>query len=102
MAVEHEPGMCPRSPESQPFPGLHQKQCGQQGEGDDPAPLLCAGEASPGVLRPDVESSVQEDLMELIQRRATQVTQGMESLPCVDRLRELGCSAWRRKGSREI
>jgi len=26
----------------------------------DPAPLLCAGEASPGELCPDVESSVQE------------------------------------------
>jgi len=30
------------------------------GWGSDPAPVLCAGEASPGVLRPDVESSVQE------------------------------------------
>ena len=52
--------MCPHSPESQPYAGLHQKQRGQQGEGGDPAPLLCAGEASPGVLHPDVESSVQE------------------------------------------
>ena len=34
--------------------------CGQQGEGGDPAPLNCVGETSPGVLRPDVESSVQE------------------------------------------
>jgi len=30
---------------------------GQEG---DPAPLLCAGETSPGVLCPDVESSAQE------------------------------------------
>lgn len=29
--------MCSSSPESQPCTGLHQKQCGQQGEGGDPA-----------------------------------------------------------------
>jgi len=52
--------MCPHSPEGQPYPGLNQKKCGQQGEGFDPASLLYTGEASPGVLHPDVESSVQE------------------------------------------
>ena len=36
------------------------EQHGLQGEGGDPAPLLSAGEASPGVLCPDVKSSVQE------------------------------------------
>ena len=32
----------------------------KQVKGGDPAPLLCAGEISPGVLCPDEESSVQE------------------------------------------
>jgi len=40
--------------------GLHHKKCGLQLEEDDHGPLLCAGEASPGVLSPDVESSVQK------------------------------------------
>ena len=52
--------MCSHSSESHPDPGLHQKQHGQQGEGGDPAPLLCAGEASPRVLCAYVEPSVQE------------------------------------------
>ena len=52
--------MCSRSPESQPNPGLHQKKRGQQGKEGDPAPLLCAGEATREVLHSDVESSVQE------------------------------------------
>lgn len=58
MAAGHEPAMCPRNPESQLYPGLHQKQCGQQGDGGDPASLLCTGEASTGVLCPDVQSSI--------------------------------------------
>ena len=60
MATSREPAACPHSPESQLYAGLHPKQRGQQGEGGDPAPLLCAGETSPGVLCPDVEFLVQE------------------------------------------
>jgi len=33
---------------------------GQRGKGDDPASLFCTGEASPGLLCPDVESLAQE------------------------------------------
>ena len=51
--------VCPCSPESQLYPGLHQKKCGQQDDGRDLAPLLCTGETSPGVLHPDVEYSEQ-------------------------------------------
>ncbi|KAK4818961.1 LOW QUALITY PROTEIN: hypothetical protein QYF61_022628 [Mycteria americana] len=52
--------MCAHSPESQPYPGLHQKKRGQQVEGGDSAPLLCSGETPPGVLRPALEPSAQE------------------------------------------
>jgi len=66
----HEPAVCPRSTESQLYPGLHQKKRSWQVEGGDTAPLLCSGVTSPGVLHPDVESSVQErcDLLECVQR----------------------------------
>jgi len=53
--------MCPHSPEYHPDPGLHEKNCGQQGKVGDPAPLLCAGDTSPGILCPDVESSEQKN-----------------------------------------
>ena len=47
----------PYSSESQLYSGLHQKKHGQQGKGGDPAPPLCAGEASPGVVHPNVHVS---------------------------------------------
>jgi len=58
--AEHEPATCPCNLEGQPYPGLHQKQHGQEVEGGDPTALLCAGEILSAVLCPDVESSVQE------------------------------------------
>ena len=56
----HEPAMCPSSPESQLYPELHKKKCGQQGQRGDPAPLLYTIETSSGVLCPDVEFSVMD------------------------------------------
>jgi len=50
----------PHSPEHQPYHGLHQKKRDQHVKGGDPAPILCAGEASTGELHLVVESSVQE------------------------------------------
>jgi len=52
--------MCARSPEGQPYPGLHQKQRGQQVEGGDSAPLLCSGDTPSGVLCPVLGPSAQE------------------------------------------
>lgn len=42
------------------------------------------------------------DLLEWIQRRPTEVIRWMESLLDEERMRELGCFAWRRESSREI
>ena len=55
-----EPTMCAHSPEGQPYPGLHQKQHGQQVERGDSALLRCSGETPPGVLNPALEPSAQE------------------------------------------
>ena len=52
--------MCPRSPEGEPYPGLHPQQRGQQVEGGDSAPLLCSVETPPGVLHPALRHSAQE------------------------------------------
>ena len=82
----HDPAMCPHSSQSQLYPELHQKKRGQHVKGGDPAPLLCTGEASPGVLHPDVEFSVEErhgpvrvhpeDGHKNYQRDATPILQG--------------------------
>jgi len=47
----------PRKP---PYPGLHQKKCGQQVKGSDFAPLLWSGKTPPGVLCPGLELPEQE------------------------------------------
>ena len=58
--VDHEPAVCPGCQESQWDPGVHQEECGQQGEGGSPPPLLCPGEAPSAVLCPVLGSPVQE------------------------------------------
>jgi len=83
--------MSPFSLESQLYLGMHQKKHGQQVEGDDPAPLLCSGDASPGVLHPDVESSVQERHRPVGARpeEDNKMNRRMEHLSYKDRLKEL-------------
>jgi len=53
------------STESQPYPGLHPKQCAQQVREEICTSALCC-ETSPGALHPDVESSAQKRLLECI------------------------------------
>jgi len=55
-----EPAMCPRSPESQLFPGLNQKKHGQQGKGGDSAPLLCSHETPHGIQTLSVGPTTRE------------------------------------------
>ena len=37
MAAGHEPAMRLHCPDSQLYPGLHKRKCGQQSKGGDPA-----------------------------------------------------------------
>jgi len=88
----HVSTVYPCSPESQLYLGLHQKKHGQQVEGGDPAPLLCTGEASPGVLCPDVVPSVKERYrpVGVGPEKGHKKDPQTEHLSYEDRLRDLG------------
>ena len=92
--------MCPGSPESQPYPGLHQKQHGQLVR--EVILSLCSA-----LVRPHLEHCIQMwspqhrrdmDLLECIQRRTTKLIQGVEHFSGENSVRELGlCSLEKRR-----
>jgi len=75
LVNRHEPVMCPCIPESQLHSELHQTKHGQQVEGGDPAPLLCAGETPPGVHVHIRTPQYRRDmnLLEHVQKRAAKM-----------------------------
>lgn len=62
--AQHNLAVCIPSTESQPYPGLHQRQRGQKGEGADSPPLLRFGETPPSVLHPALGFPVQGGIVQ--------------------------------------
>jgi len=87
-------------PINQPYPGLHQKQHGQQVEGGDSSDLLHFRETPPGVLLPALGvPSIRKtyDLFKRVQRRAMKMIRGLEHLPYEGRLIELGLFSMKKR-----
>ena len=93
--LNHHLAACACSPEGQMYPGLHQKQRGQQVEGGDSAPLLCSGETPPVVLRPALEPSAQggHGPVAAGPEDATKMIRGWSTSPMSKGGESWGCSA---------
>lgn len=77
---------------------LQSKQHCQQGEAANSAPLLCSDEASPAVLHPALEHSMQKGNTPISTspEEAMKMITGLEQSPMKGGWESGGCSAWRR------
>lgn len=81
---------------------LYQQKCAQQHQGSDCAPVLGPAEGTPRVLCPVVGSSIQERHRGAGASPGKGSEGGEGSEHDEERLGELGCSAWKKGGSREL
>ena len=93
-----DPAMCARSPEGQPYPGLHQSNMTSRSR-EVILPLYSTS------VRPHLESCIQlwspqhrkgMDLLERRQRRPQKWSEGWSTSPVRKGRESWGCSAWRR------
>ena len=93
--------VCTCSPQSQLYPGLHQKKCRKLR--DVFLLLLCSHENTPAVQYLALELPAHEGCRAFGAgpEEAAKMLRGLEHLSYGDMLSELRCSSWRREGSGE-
>lgn len=96
MAAAHEPAACLVNPESQPYLELHCKKCGQQGEGGEPAHLLCIGESSPAALHGESSEQERHGAVGACPKEGSRNDPQNGTAPLRGQAERRGCAAWRR------